>query len=131
LWGRGCAIFLCLMPVVTLAQVPVTVPSGQPVTLTEVLLDDQPGQLWVRFRFVAPQIARNGGAVSFEMASPDMDHLCDSLAVPYLSEQALEPARVVISLSDRAVPFGETEPAATQYFEAYRLENARCIWEEF
>ncbi len=107
------------------------VPSGQPVTLSEVLIDEQPGEIWVRFRFIAPEIARDGGAVSYDIAAPDMDHLCETLALPYLQEYALNPTRVVISLSDREVPFGAPTPEATQFFEAYRPETTRCIWEEF
>ncbi|MEX0302131.1 MAG: DUF6497 family protein [Leisingera sp.] len=114
-----------------MASEPVAVPSGQPVTLAEVLLDDAPGQTWARFRFVAPEIARESGSVSYEAAAPDMDHLCETLALPYLAEHGLEPARVVISLSDRMVPFGAQDPAATQFFEAYRFENASCMWEAF
>lgn len=107
------------------------VPSGQAVTLNEVLIDEQPGEVWVRFRFIAPEIARDGGSVGYEVASPDMDHLCETLALPYLQQYALSPTRVVISLSDREVPFGAPTPEATQFFEAYRPETTRCIWEEF
>ncbi|PCI06834.1 hypothetical protein COB72_11370 [bacterium] len=107
------------------------VPSGQPVTLSEVLIDEQPGGIWVRFRFIAPDISRKGGAVSYDIAAPDMDHLCETLVLSYLQEYALTPARVVISLSDRNVPFGASAPEATQFFEAYRPETSRCIWEEF
>ena len=60
-----------------------------------------------------------------------MDFLCQSLALPYLAHHTLEPERVVISLSDRAVPFGEQDPAATQFFETYSLRDGVCIWEEF
>ena len=88
-------------------------PSGQPVTLAEVLLDEAPGQsgeTWARFRFLAPQIARESGTVSYEAAAPDMDHLCGTIALPYLAEHGLSAARVVISLSDRMVPFGAQDP---------------------
>ncbi|WP_281173423.1 DUF6497 family protein [Leisingera methylohalidivorans] len=116
------------------AAEPVAVPSGQPVTLAEVLLDEaagQAGETWARFRFLAPEIARGSGSVGYEAAAPDMDHLCETLALPYLAEQDLTAARVVISLSDRAVPFGAQDPAATQFFEAYRPDSAACIWEAF
>ena len=106
-----------------------SVPSGQTVTLQEVLLDDAPGELWVRFRFLAPEIARDGGSVVSDAASADMEYLCQDLAVPYLADHDIEPARVVISLADRPVEFGASDPEATQFFEAYRLEDARCIWE--
>lgn len=113
------------------AQDNVPVPSGQRVVLNEVLIDDSPGETWLRFRFLAPQIAATGGDIDNDTAAADMDHLCDHLVLPYLTKYALDPSRIVISLSDRDVPFGASAPDATQFFEAYRLENARCIWEGF
>ena len=107
------------------------VPSGQSVELSEVLVDNTSGQSVVRFRFLAPQIAREGGNVPYDVAALDIDALCKVLVLPYLTEFDLDPKRVVISLSDRDVPFGTSNPAATQFFEAYRPENADCIWMEF
>ena len=107
------------------------VPSGQTVTLAEVLSDENPGALWVRFRFLAPEIARENGKVAPDEAAADMDWLCTNLVLPYLIRHGLSPARVVISLSDRAVPFGVADPTATQFFESYRPVDGRCIWEEF
>lgn len=69
------------------------------------------------------------GRIGYDVASKDMEHLCQVLAVPYVALHELQPSRVVISLSDRPVEFGDTAPDATQYFEAYRLEQSRCIWE--
>lgn len=107
------------------------VPSGQKVVLQEVLLDETPGALWARFRFVAPAIARDGGTVDYGQAGLDMDHLCASLALGYLKDRGIAPARVVISLSDRSLAFGAPAPEATQFFEAYRPDGDLCIWEEF
>jgi hypothetical protein len=109
----------------------VPVPSGQAVVLSEVLLDEAPGELWARFRFIAPQIARYGGTITYEQAGPDKDHLCAGLALDYLKDYQIRAARVVISLSDRPVPFGVQDAAATQFFETYRPEPPHCIWEEF
>ncbi len=114
-----------------LAQQALTVPSGQPITLGEVLIDDRPGATWVRFRFVAPQIGNDAGQINYETSSADIDYLCEALVLPYLAQYDLTPARIVISLSDRSVPFGTADPDATQFFEAYRPENAACIWEAF
>lgn len=113
------------------AQDSVVVPSGQLVVLNEVLIDDSPGETWLRFRFLAPQIAREGGDIDADTAAADIDHLCEHLALPYLAEYTLTPARIVISLSDRDVSFGASAPDATQYFEQYRPENTTCIWEGF
>ncbi len=124
---------LCLTPFAAGAAgaQTVDVPSGLSVTLQEVLLDETPGELWVRFRFLAPQIARALNEVSFETAEPDMNHLCHTLALPYLSQHTLSPARIVISLSDRFVPFGAMDAEATQFFETYRPEGDACLWEAF
>jgi hypothetical protein len=113
------------------AQDSVAVPSGQLVVLSEVLIDDSPGETWLRFRFLAPQIAREGGDIDTDTAASDMDHLCEHLVLPYLAQYTLDPSRVVISLSDRDVPFGASAPEATQFFEQYRPENTTCIWEGF
>lgn len=118
-WPWGQAVAENLLPV----------PSGQPVELRNVLLDTNPGELWVRFRFVAPKIGSTVGRITYDIAVVDMAHLCEVLAVPYVAQHDLEPARVVISFSDRPIDFGVSSPEATQFFEAYRLEQSRCIWE--
>jgi len=118
-WPAGQAAAENLLPV----------PSGQPVELRNVLLDTNPGELWVRFRFVAPKIGSTVGRITYDIAVVDMAHLCEVLAVPYVAQHDLEPARVVISFSDRPIDFGVSSPEATQFFEAYRLEQSRCIWE--
>ncbi|MEP3639181.1 MAG: DUF6497 family protein [Paracoccaceae bacterium] len=108
-----------------------TLPSGQGVELTEVLVDTVGDESWVRFRFLAPEISRDGGQIDYAAAAPDMDVLCNETALPYLSDFELEAGRVAISLSDRPVPFGLADPEATQFIEVYRIEGDRCIWEEF
>ena len=107
------------------------VPSGQVVALHEVLIDEVNAQNWLRFRFIAPQIARDGGGITFAQAEPDMAHLCQATAVPYMAEYGLSADMIVISMSDQIVEFGETNPDATQFFDAFRVENETCIWEAF
>lgn len=142
-WGRGCgyaglagAALLSLFSSAVAAEADgavkrVSVPSGQPVTLNEILLDHEPGAPWLRLRFVAPQIARNGGAITHDQAAQDMDHLCKDLALPYIEAQSIAPERIVISFADRAVPFGAQDASATQFFEVYRPSDETCIWEGF
>jgi hypothetical protein len=110
---------------------PVPVPSGQSVTLQDVIWN-APGTdgMALRFRFVAPGIAPGGG-VDFDAASTDMQHLCDTYALARLAEFGPAPEQVVISLSDRAVAFGDAAPDVTQFFESYRIENGVCVWEMF
>ena len=107
----------------------VEVPSGQPVELHEVLVDDMGDATWLRFRFIAPQIAREGGTIDYEKAEPDMAFLCETLALPYIDEYKLDGQMIVISLADRVTEFGQADPDATQFFEAYRPVDNSCIWE--
>ncbi|UOA26370.1 DUF6497 family protein [Pseudosulfitobacter sp. DSM 107133] len=107
------------------------VPSGQVIDLQEVLIDDTSGTSILRFRFLAPEIARDGGTMSYVDSAPDIESLCANTVVPYIAEYALTPEVVVISLADRAVEFGQPDPDATQFFDAFRIENDTCIWEAF
>lgn len=107
------------------------VPSGQAVSLHEVLVDDTASGNWLRFRFLAPQISRDSDGLNYETAAADMIHLCDALALPYIDQYALTGEVIVISLSDRETEFGQPDPDATQFFEAFRVKDGTCIWEDF
>jgi len=110
----------------------VPVPSGQEVRFVDVVMNAPgPDGLTARFRFVAPAIAKDSGTVGFDVAASDMEHLCTNFALPRIAGTGPAPSQVVISLSDRDVPFGEAAPEATQFFEAYRVEGGACIWEGF
>ena len=110
----------------------VPVPSGQEVRFVDVVMNAPgPDGLTARFRFVAPAIAKQTGSVDFEVAAADMEHLCKSFALPRIAGTGPKPSQIIISLADRDVPFGEAAPEATQFFEAYRVEDDACIWEAF
>ena len=105
---------------------PLDVPSGQAVTLQEVLWNVAgPQGLTLRFRFVAPDLA----ALDVDTALADMQALCDGYAAARVTDFGPAPQQIIISLADAPHPFGETLPDAIQYFEAYRIENGACIWE--
>lgn len=109
----------------------VAVPSGQPVTLQEVIWNEPgPSGLTVRFRFLAPEI-RAGGSVGFDMASADIQALCETYVLDRIADLSPAPAQVVISMADVAIPFGEAAPEVTQYFEAFTIRDGICIWEPF
>lgn len=110
---------------------PVDVPSGQPVTLIDIILNEPgPAGNTMRFRFLAPEIAP-AASITFDTAVIDMAALCDSYALPRAAEATPVPDQIIISLADRLVPFGQTDPEATQYFEAYRVEDGACAWDMF
>lgn len=118
------ATFLTATPALALE-----VPSGQPVELQEVLIDDVGGETWLRFRFIAPEIARDTGSIDNAAAAPDMMHLCTTLALPYITQYDLEGQVIVVSLADRITEFGVPDPDSTQFFEAFRMQDDTCIWE--
>lgn len=106
-------------------------PSGQEAVLHEVLVDAQPDESFLRFRFLTPQIGPGPQKLDFETASADMLHLCETVALPYMAEFALSGDWIVISFMDRITEFGLPDPDAVQYFEQFRPVDNACIWEEF
>jgi Family of unknown function (DUF6497) len=112
----------------------ISLPSGQVVTLIETIWNAPgPDGLVSRFRFLAPAInpatTAETGPVEFENAAKDIAWLCENFALQQVAKMGPAPAQVVVSMSDRLVPFGETDPEAVQFFEAFRIENGTCIWE--
>lgn len=115
------------------AGVSVDLPSGQSVSFLDVIegVEGSVGSA-LRYRFLAPQIARATGDVPFMQAEDDMAALCQDYVLPHLVESAVDlPSQIIIVLADRKVEFGIADPEATQFFEAYRPEDGQCIWEGF
>jgi len=126
---KSFALF-CLLALPVQAQDDVSVPSGQIVIFQDAILNEAgPQGQTARFRFVAPAIAQSD--VDFETTAADMQHLCDAFALPRVTGSGVLPQQIVISLSAELVPFGESSPDVTQFFEAYSLKNGACIWEVF
>ena len=65
------------------------------------------------------------------MAAIDIEALCADFALPYLRDNNTQVTRIVISMADRELEFGATDPEATQFFDMFRPENGSCIWEDF
>lgn len=106
------------------------VPSGQPVSLQDVFWEEgEP--LLLRVRFTAPEIARLGGTIDYETAAKDMLYLCDTFVRPQIEQSQDKPDQIILSLSDVALPFGEADPDATQFFEAYSIQDGACMWEVY
>ncbi|WP_298843347.1 DUF6497 family protein [uncultured Roseobacter sp.] len=105
-------------------------PSGQAVELFEVLIDQVGDDAWLRFRFLAPAIARAGGTVTFAQAEADFEHLCTNVALPYMAEHRLTADVVSVAMLDQPAPFGATDDSVTQYVDAFRVSSGTCIWED-
>ena len=121
-WVRGCAATLALAS----SAAALDLPSGQAVTLNEVLLDEVGAEKWVRFRFLAPDVDP-----AAEGMAGDLLHLCDTVALPYMADHALAGDVIVVSLMDRPVPFGQTDNEALQVFEAFRRDGDMCLWDAY
>lgn len=106
----------------------ITLPSGLGVTLVETIRDAAgPAGLTDRFRFLAPWLAE----ADYEDVVPDLVWLCESVALPRVVTSVPPPTQIVISLADRRVGFGASDPDALQFFESYSIEDATCIPEFF
>ncbi len=129
---RRLALLGLILPLPLMAEDALTLPSGQKVTLIETLTNI-PGSdgLAIRYRFLAPEIARDTGTIDADTAGDDMDWLCNTYALPRLPKNGPQPAEIIISMSDMSVPFGEDHPEATQFFNSYKIEDGACQWEMF
>ena len=103
-------------------------PSGLEAVLQEMIWNERGNGLAYRFRFVAPGLT---GQEDFEETMTDLEYLCNSYAVPRLSNIGPQPNQIVISIANRESEFGILDPELIQVFEAYRLDQGGCIWEMF
>ena len=106
---------------------PVITPSGQSVTLYDVVLETEVA----RFRYLAPAIDPVGQGLTYADVVGDFVWLCESFAVPGLVAAGKTADHVIIALSDREVDFGVVTPGATQFIESYTVQGPSCIWDEF
>lgn len=107
----------------------ITVPSGQPVSFHESLLDRPAMGLTARFRFLAPELGARVDAMSYEELEADLFALCVGYALPRIATP--EPSQIVISLAEEATEFGVPSPEVVEVFEAYRPSGDTCEWEAF
>lgn len=102
------------------------VPSGAEVRFLDVIHNVAGAEgTAARFRFIDPALSAGGDR------SADLLQLCEAYALPRVEGITPAPRQVMISLADRETVFGEPSPDAIQLFEAYRIEEGRCIWELF
>ncbi|PYE85476.1 DUF6497 family protein [Pseudoroseicyclus aestuarii] len=116
----------CLGPAAA-AQTVIDTPSGASAQLLGVVLEED---LHVaRFRFLVEALGSDG--LTFEAVDADFAWLCAQLALPALRQNGWEAGQVILSYSDRDLPFGTLDAEATQYFEAFRVEDGACILDPF
>lgn len=114
-----------LLPMTTAAQ-DAGPASGLAARLHEVIWDEADGP-WLRLRFVAPGMT----AAAPEALAADMEALCTSVGLPVLAAGGAEVERIVVSISERPVPFGASAPETAQVFDMFRPRDGACVWEPF
>jgi hypothetical protein len=106
----------------------VTVPSGREVRLIDIITNARgPDGATARFRFLVPGLSPDDA----DSAAEDMQVICESFALPRTDGMVPAPQQIIVSFASAEVPFGEPAPEVVQFFEAYRVENASCIWAVF
>ena len=107
----------------------VALPSGLEAALLEGFVELQPdGARWGRFRYVMPALAEGA---DFDAVQQDFSALCEGQALPMLEAAGETVALVVVSLMDKPMEFGQSDPGTVQFFESFAIRDGRCIWEEF
>ncbi len=109
-----------------------TVPSGQPVTYQEAILEPQTdGEAVLRLRFIAPRIGEGPGRVPFAEAADDMAFLCREVGIAVAGRAEPQASRIIVALSAEETEFGRSYPDVVQFFEQYRIDGDDCIWEDY
>lgn len=128
--GRGfwrVAGLVCLAALPVYAEV--ALPSGFEANLLEGFVEVQPdGARWARFRYVMPALSEKA---EFDTVQQDFVTLCEAQALPMLDAAGEQVVLVVVSLMDKPMDFGQSDPGTIQYFETFAIRDGRCIWEEF
>jgi hypothetical protein len=107
------------------SDTPISLPSGHAAVAMEYRADtDAQGPL-LRARYL---VATLDGGEDSDAVFADMTYLCETDA---FATWDVPPPRVVVSLSSRSIDFGTIDADVVQYFEAFRVEDRRCIWELF
>lgn len=119
-------------PAASAEETGIKVPSGQKITPVEILWEKhfvgQEEQTWVILRFLAPEIAKDGGSVDFEQAAEDMEHICESIGLPLAKMFGPGIDQVMVTLMERQVERGERAMGVTQYMSAYEVRQGACQW---
>jgi len=84
---------------------------------------------WLVIRYLAPEIARDGGSKGYEEAVAAMDALCEGPGLATVRAYESPVQQIVVTLMDRIVEWGEATPEATQFIATYAVTEAGCEWQ--
>lgn len=110
----------------------IALPSGLVLRQHELRLEPQGAVTHdvqtVRLRYVSEQLS-DDQAFGFDRIEQDFSHLCHQFGLTIRGRSAPKAGQIIISLASAPTAFGETAPEVVQYFDSFRVENNRCIWE--
>ncbi|MEP5760069.1 MAG: DUF6497 family protein [Litoreibacter sp.] len=123
--------FAISVPAPAFAEV-LQVPSGMEVALHEAIYEpvgtDASSAQTLRLRFVASEIS-DETRFGIKQIESDFEWLCTHVGLVEKQQKAPEVQQIIVSLSSETTAFGESAPEVVQYFDAFRVEDGRCIWE--
>ncbi|MBT0956017.1 hypothetical protein IV417_01340 [Alphaproteobacteria bacterium KMM 3653] len=83
-------------------------------------------------RYLAPEIGREGGSLSYDDVAPELDEICNGdgiLAAASVAALGQPIAEIVVTVMDRPIEWGTADPEATMFREAYLLGEEGCQWQ--
>lgn len=116
------------------AQQGLKVPSGQYILPYEFLWEDHRGpnekvETWLILRFLAPDIGKTEGKLSFDDVIDDLDRICTTVGLPVARLAGGAVDQVVVNLMNKPINRGQRDASITQYMNAYRIVGGRCTWD--
>jgi len=120
---------VALAPISAVGEV--MAPSGQPVTLHEVLAEENPwsGQAQLVVRLMAPMIADD--TLSDAAIREDMEWACRVWGLPAAVQNDHVMEWVVVEMMAAPASRGTATPDIRRFYETYRLDGDLCICELF
>lgn len=119
------AIFAALTGQPGGAQEVIQLPSGANAQLHEIIATDAEE---IRLRYVSQGFDSQGADP--DALLQDMTFLCETSSLVQRNAGDT-PQYVVVSLANRAAPFGVLDEEVRQVFEAFTVLDDSCIWEAF
>lgn len=100
-------------------------PSGASATPLDLIVEEQVQRVRMIGQGLAQDVA--GYQRNPQILFADMQDICSrhiaTTPVP-------EGSHVIVTLMDREVPFGISDPTAIQYFEAFTIRTGTCVLDE-
>jgi hypothetical protein len=116
-------------PELASADPSVPLDSGIEAMFFDQIVEPQAGgETWLILRYLAPEIGFDAGEKGYEDIAGDLDQLCNNYGLS-AAEAAGGIDQVMITLMDRPVVRGDSDPEATMFMAAYRPTEGGCVWE--